>query len=87
MTDGRHSFAIFNYLDNGINWNKGDDSVVPAVVGFNFGGTTLHMLTLPGSGMENITDIDVVSNVNISGQFVFRIDAMRTDGCNNAIGK
>ena len=82
VTDGRHSFAIFNYLDDGINWNKGDASTVPAQVGFNFGGAQLNTLTLPPSRLENITDIDTVSNINIPGQFVIRIDdIMPPPGC------
>ena len=88
MTDGRHSFAVFNYLNDGINWNKGDASTVPAQVGFNFGGAVLNTLTLPGSRMENITEIDTASNLlNTNGQFVFRIDdTVPPPGCNNSIG-
>ena len=87
VTDGRHSFVIFNYLDDGINWSKGDDSSVPAQVGFNFGGAELNTLTLPGSRMENITDIDTVSNIDIPGQFVFRIDHTEPPpGCNSTTG-
>ena len=86
-TDGRHSFVIFNYLDDGMNWSKGDDSSVPAQVGYNFGGAELNTLTLPGSRMENITDIDNVSNINIQGHFIFRIDDLVPQtGCSNTIG-
>ena len=86
-TDGRHSFAIFNYLDDGINWNKGDASTVPAQVGFNFGGKELNTFTLPGSRMENITEIDTMSNLNRTGQYVYRIDdIVPLDTCNSTIG-
>lgn len=86
-TDGRHSFVIFNYLDDGIKWSKGDDSSVPAQVGFNFGGAVLNTLTLLGSRLENITDIDIVSNINIPGHFIFRIDDVVSEpGCTNTIG-
>ena len=63
-------------MDDGINWNKGDASTVPAQVGFNFGGAVPNTLTLPGSRMENITEIDTVTNLfnSTGGQFVFRID-------------
>ena len=87
ITDGRHSFAIFNYLDDGINWNKGDASTVPAQVGFNFGGSMPQTFTLPGSRTENITEIDTDSNLNIGGQFVFRIDdTVPPNVCNNSTG-
>ena len=87
VTDGRHSFVIINYLDNGINWNKGDASTIPAQVGFNYGGAELHTMTLPGSRMQNISLIDTASNVNISGQFVFRIDdTSPPPGCSNTVG-
>ena len=87
VTDGRFSFVIFNYLDDGVNWNKGDASTAPAQVGFNYGGDGLHTLTLPDSGMENITEIDTASNVNIAGQFVFRIDDVySSSGCSNTAG-
>ena len=47
----------------------------------------LNTLTLPGSRMENITEIDTVSNLNIPGQFVFRIDdTVPPPGCNSDIG-
>ena len=86
-TDGQHSFVIFNYLDDGMNWSKGDDSSVPAQVGYNFGGAELNSLTLPGSRMENITDIDIVTNLNIPGHFIFRIDDLVPQtGCSNTIG-
>ena len=87
VTDERHSFVIFNYLDDGINWNKGDSSPIPAQVGYNYGGTELHTVTLLGSRMENISLIDTASNVNISGQFVFRIDnTLPPPDCNNTVG-
>ena len=74
MTDGRYSFTIFNYLDDGINWNKGDASSIPAQVGFNFGGQKVEKYTFSDSRTEAITDIDTKSNNNVDGQFVFRTD-------------
>ena len=56
-------------------------------MGFNFGGATLNTLTLPGSRMENITEIDTVSNLNNPGQFVFRIDdTVPPPDCDNITG-
>ena len=58
-----------------------------AQVGFNFGGVTLSTFTLPGSRMENITDIDNLSSINNQGQFVFRIDdSVPRTGCSNDVG-
>ena len=46
-----------------------------------------NSLTLPGSRMENITEIDTMSNLNITGQYVFRIDdTVPPPGCNSTIG-
>ena len=56
-----------------------------AQVGFNFGGFILNTFTLPGSRMENITDIDNLSSINIQGQFVFQIDSVPPTGCSNGM--
>ena len=86
MTNGQHSFTIFNYLDDGINWNKGDDSTIPAYVGFNFGGDVQKTYNLPDSGKENITEIDTASNMNTSGQFVFQVTVLQQVGCDDSVG-
>ena len=88
VTNGRHSFAIFNYLDDGINWNKGDASDVAAQVGFNFGQFgRFRNFTFNDSRTEEITNIDSKSNINIKGQFVYRIDKNPTDdeGCSGML--
>ena len=75
VTNGIQSFVVFNYLDDGINWNKGDASYVPAQVGFNFGDRdNIQKFTLPNSRTEMISDIEMESNTNNNGQFVFRVD-------------
>ena len=66
---------IFNYLDDGVNWAKGDVSLEPAQIGFNFGEIdNLQEYTLPSSKTEMISDIELESNTNNKGQFVFRVD-------------
>ena len=48
----------------------------------------LNTLTLPGSRTEDITNIDTMSNLNITGQFVFRIDdTVPPPGCNSTTSK
>ena len=42
-----------------------------------------YTLTLPGSRMENVTDIETISNVNTSGQFVYRIDSTVPSLCSD----
>ena len=40
------AFRLFIYLDDGINWNKGDASTVPhSQVVFNFGGAEVKKCT------------------------------------------
>lgn len=89
VTNRRHSFAIFNYLNDGINWNKGDASTVPAQVGFNFGQPTrIRKFTFNDSRTEEITNIDIKSNLkNKAGQFLYRIDQNPSDdeGCSGKL--
>ncbi|XP_022088983.1 protein mesh-like [Acanthaster planci] len=80
VTDGRHSFAIFNYED--INWTTslvsgGDNSGLggtPAQVGFN-AGDGFNFYAVPESRTGTIVDIDQDSNIGTTGRFLFRIDS------------
>ncbi|XP_070553581.1 sushi domain-containing protein 2-like isoform X2 [Ptychodera flava] len=90
VTNGRHSFAIFNY--GKITWTtgaatQGDANTglggIPAMVGFNGGdGNTSH--SVEGSRTGDIVNIDLWSNVNVTGRFTFRIDDTDIEdaGCN-----
>jgi alpha-tectorin len=80
-TDGVDSFAIFNYLDNGMNWETGDDSGgfggfggEEASAGYDAGnGKTFY--TIPGSNEAGIKDIlEAGSNMGVPGQWVFQIN-------------
>ena len=86
ITNGNQSFIVFNYLDNGINWIKGDSGSIPAQVGVNFGGEPLINFSLPGSRTEQISDIELNSNINRKGQFVYRVDRIIEDKCDDISG-
>ncbi|XP_030834993.1 sushi, nidogen and EGF-like domain-containing protein 1 [Strongylocentrotus purpuratus] len=86
VTDGRFSFAIFNYGD--INWTTGTDNGgdantglggTPAQVGFNAGdGVTFY--SVPGSQTAAIVDIETTSNIGVPGRWVFRTDNSNIEG-------
>ncbi|XP_070553577.1 sushi domain-containing protein 2-like [Ptychodera flava] len=90
VTNGRHSFAIFNY--GKITWTTGAATQgdlhtglggIPAMVGFNGGdGDTSH--SVKGSRTGDIVNIHLWSNVNVTGRFTFRIDNTDIEdaGCN-----
>lgn len=85
-TNGNHSFIIFNYLDDGVNWNKGDSGITPAQVGVNYGGEPSKNFSLPGSRTEQVSDIELYSNINRKGQFVYRVDHVVEDKCDDLSG-
>ncbi|XP_030847139.1 sushi, nidogen and EGF-like domain-containing protein 1 [Strongylocentrotus purpuratus] len=76
MTDGRYSFAIFNYRD--INWAAGGSSS-PAQVGFN-AGDGVNYYSVPGSRTAAVVDIETTSNIGVSGRWVFRTDNSNIKG-------
>ncbi|XP_038073805.1 sushi domain-containing protein 2-like [Patiria miniata] len=91
VTNGRHSYAIFNYEE--IKWTTGTASGgnnvglqgTPAQVGFNAGdGFTFY--AVPESRTNAIVDIDQDSNIGTRGRFLFRIDSsdIVDSGCNTA---
>ena len=75
VTDGRHSFVVFNYLDDGISWTRGNTSQVDAQVGFNFGGDPPRFNVFPNSRTAAIADIEEDSNTGSPGQYVYRVDS------------
>ena len=69
-----HSFVIFNYLDNGIQWTFGDASRgVHAQCGFNKGDGNTYA-SIQGSYSEDIISIDKTSNIGVAGRFIYQID-------------
>jgi hypothetical protein len=78
-TNGRHSFAVFNYAN--LMWPTA--SAQKAQAGFNAGDGNSHFV-LPGSFTLNITKISELSNINIPGKWIFRVDSenITEGGCN-----
>ena len=76
-TDGSQSYAIFNYLDDGIQWSSaaGVNGIGPfgAQVGFNL-GDGVHFFERPERQTDSILQLDDNSNVCVRGKYVFRID-------------
>ena len=79
-TNGRQSYAIFNYLDRGMQWSSADNTggvngigANGAQVGFN-GGDGVHFYVRPETTNDLILQLDENSNVCVPGKFVFRID-------------
>ena len=72
------SYVIFLYGD--LQWTTGDDSGgrnglggTEALVGINF-GDRVNSVTVPGSQSPNITNVINMSNVDIPGVWMFRVD-------------
>ncbi|XP_060071369.1 protein mesh-like [Ylistrum balloti] len=90
ITNGRHSFTVFNYAN--ITWTTGTASRgnndtglggIPAQVGFN-GGDGVNFYALNESRTPAIINVAHLSNVELDGKFVFRIDTAKIEegGCN-----
>ena len=79
-TNGSQSYAIFHYLDDGIQWSSADNTggvnglgPFGAQVGFN-GGDGIHFFSRPEIQSDSILELDDNSNVCVRGKYVFRID-------------
>ncbi|CAM9857307.1 unnamed protein product [Lampetra planeri] len=91
ITNGTSSFAMFNYGD--VSWTTGTASGggngvggTPAQAGFNSGGST-HYFNIPGSRTADIINVEMTSNVNYPGRWIFRTDAFSVAGGCYANGK
>nr|XP_034326973.1 uncharacterized protein LOC105329357 isoform X6 [Crassostrea gigas] len=65
ITNGVHSFVVFNY--NKITWTKSTQ------VGIN-AGDGINYYSVPGSMKDSMLNLTQMSNVGVPGQFVFRVD-------------
>ncbi|XP_078360273.1 sushi domain-containing protein 2-like isoform X2 [Oculina patagonica] len=89
ITNGRHSFVIFNY--NKITWTTGTASSgsntglggTPAQAGFNAGDGRRYF-SIPGSRTHQVLNLPSKSNVGKPGRWMFRIDSAKIEagGCN-----
>ncbi|XP_038072982.1 uncharacterized protein LOC119741303 [Patiria miniata] len=85
LTNGVQSFAMLNY-DN-ITWTTGGSSGGnesglggnPAQVGFD-ASDGINYYEVPGSGSDDIVNIDDRSNINTTGRWLFRIDLNEIQG-------
>ncbi|KAL5008100.1 hypothetical protein ScPMuIL_013681 [Solemya velum] len=80
-SDGRDSFTIFNYLDDGINFLAGSGKTPvaadpPAQAGFDSGEGRLHH-KLPHSGTNQAMLLEKTSNINVPGVWVYHIGHLR----------
>ncbi|XP_022084195.1 uncharacterized protein LOC110975750 [Acanthaster planci] len=79
LTNGVQSFAMFNYAN--ITWTTGTSSDgnesglggIPAQVGFD-ASDGVNYYEVPGSQSDDIVNIDLRSNINTTGRWLFRID-------------
>ncbi len=80
-TDGANSYAVFNYLDDGMYWETGSASGGSggfggneATAGFDR-GNNVDYATIAGSNAPGIANIlEDGSNVGVAGQWVFQIN-------------
>ncbi|XP_035289969.1 alpha-tectorin isoform X1 [Anguilla anguilla] len=88
ISDGFLSFAMFNYGE--ITWSTGTASGgdpltglggTTAQSGFN-GGDIGHFFNLPGSRSNDVVNIELTTNVNMPGRWIFRVDTDQIDPAN-----
>ena len=83
-TNGLNTVAIFNYLDNGLNWYQADEDyydydevdpeISPVQVGFNKGGEDKIFYTIQDFTLTpRVLELDRYSNRNKPGQWTFNI--------------
>ncbi len=79
MTDGVRSFALFLYLDEGIQWGQGAQIGLD-VITTPFGGLINNSdivplnFSLPGALTNQSVDIELTENTGIVGKWTFRLD-------------
>ncbi|XP_030745606.1 nidogen-2 isoform X2 [Sitophilus oryzae] len=79
-TNGTETYVEFLYPENGIQWiqGTGDESGLPdarAQVGFLSADGDMHLL--PGSGTEQVKNLERWSNIGLAGQFIYRVDGKK----------
>lgn len=69
-TDGAHSFAVFLYLDDGIQWGVG------AQIGLDAVSSPASSFSLPGALTNLSTEIELTENTGSPGKWIFRLDTL-----------
>ena len=78
-SDGTHSFVLFLYADDLIQWTTGDITGsnglggIPAQCGLNAGDGN-QFFSISGSQTAAIINIYSTSNIDVPGIWVFRVD-------------
>jgi len=73
------TYVIYQYLDNGINWNMcGGNNAQAGITSFG------DFISPPGSGTADISRIEERSNVGVPGQYVYRVHHIQK--CNAFFG-
>ena len=78
-SDTTHSFVLFLYADDLIQWTTGDITGsnglggIPAQCGLNAGDGN-RFFSIPGSQTAAIINIYSTSNIDVPGIWVFRVD-------------
>ncbi|XP_057670529.1 nidogen [Diorhabda carinulata] len=78
-TDGEQSYVEFLYPENGIQWiqGTGDESGLPdARAQAGIISPEGKVFALPGSGTEQVKNLKEWSNMELDGQFIYRIDQL-----------
>lgn len=75
-SDGIHSYAVFKYPTNGINWTQTAASTSYPLVGFS-AGDGVNFYEVPGSRTPSVTNLPQATNTvpGSPGTFIFRIDS------------
>ena len=68
-TDGKETYAVFLYAENGIQWGR--TGGINARAGISCGGDNL---VFRGSGGGAVSDLDVNTNVGEAGKYVLRLN-------------
>ena len=71
-TDGMRSFALFLYLDDGIQWPNANFQ--PSVTSGYDAGDGINFYLNPLSETVEIGDIEETSNVGVDGLYIFQMD-------------
>ncbi|CAH0560102.1 unnamed protein product [Brassicogethes aeneus] len=82
ISDGQQSYVEFLYPENGIQWIKGtgDESGLPdARAQAGLITPEGRVYTLPGSGTEQVKNLESRSNIGLVGQFMYRVDQVELE--------
>lgn len=74
VTDGEYSFALFLYLDQGIQWGEGAQMGISSPLLMDDATPANWSFSLPGALTKQSVDIESTTNTGTAGKWAFRID-------------